>query len=176
MYREVIETVRNKIIADVTEFNEVLLWNNQVDSMEVSEERSYNFPNCFIGFQVPSVITDESNQVQQSKIELTVYIVDEIYANEFDNGVPNLDIFDLKQKVFKALHSYTLAPMGPLNRIAEETDEDHPNLYVFKQTYSLDWIDCAIPEDKTTSTPTDVTINGEVLIDNTVIKTSKERF
>jgi hypothetical protein len=176
MYREVIETVRNKIIADVTEFNEVLLWNNQVDSMEVSEERSYNFPNCFIGFQVPAVLKDESNQVQQSKIELTVYIVDEMYANEFDNGVPNLDIFDLKQKVFKALHSYTLAPMGPLNRIAEETDEDHPNLYVFKQTYSLDWIDCAIPEAKTTATPTDVTINGEVLIDNVVIKTSKERF
>ena len=70
MYREVIETVRNKIIADVTEFNEVLLWNNQVDSMEVSEERSYNFPNCFIGFQVPAVLKDESTQVQQTRCTL----------------------------------------------------------------------------------------------------------
>jgi hypothetical protein len=176
MYRELIETVRDRIVAEVTEFSEVLLWNNQVDSMEVSEERSYNFPNCFIGFQIPANYTDESNQVQQAKIELTVYIVDEITVNEFDDGTPNLDIFDLKQKVYQSLQSYTATPIGPLSRITEETDEDHPNLYVFKQTYSVEYIDCSIPEMKDTATPTTLEVNGEVVIDNIIINTSKEKF
>lgn len=176
MYRELIEKVRAKIIADVTAFNEVILWNNQVDAMEASEERSYNFPSCFIGFQIPSIFIDESNGTQQSEIELTVYIVDEIYSNEFDNGTPNLDIFDLKQLVYKSLQGYTVNPQGPLSRVSEETDEDHPNLYVFKQTYKLSYIDCEIAEDKATATPTQATITGQIIVDNDIIKTSKEKF
>ena len=176
MYRELIETVRNKIISDVTEFKEVILWNNQVDSIDLQEERSYNFPNCFIGFQIPATFQNQTNQLQQANIELTVYIVDEIYANEFDDGTPNLDIFDLKQKVFKSLQGYTSNPIGALSRIAEETDEDHPNLYVFKQTYSVTYLDCEIPEGKTTATPTGADITIMPVIDNDIIKTSKEKF
>jgi hypothetical protein len=164
MYRTLIETVRDKIITDVTEFGEVLVWNNQIDAMEVSEERSYSFPSCFIGFQVPAVYTNESNQVQRSKIELTVYIVDETPINEYDDGTPNLDIFDLKQKVFLSLHNYTVKPMGPLSRISEETDEDHPNLYVFKQVYSVEWLDCEIEDNKQKATPTSAQITSEVII------------
>ncbi len=176
MYRELIEAVRNKIIADVPEFNEVLLWNNQVDSIDLQEERNYNFPNCFIGFQIPALFNTETSGQQKAQIELTVYIVDEIYSNEFDDGTPNLDIFDLKQKVFLALQTYSATPMGALSRISEETDEDHPNLYVFKQTYSVEYVDCEVPDNKDYATPTQVEITGEIIVDNDVFKTSKEKF
>jgi hypothetical protein len=176
MYRELIEQVRSKITTDVTAFNEVLLWNNQVDGIDLQEERNYNFPNCFIGFSIPALFKDESNGTQQSEIELTVYIVDEIYSNEFDDGTPNLDIFDLKQDVYKSLQGYTVNPQGPLSRIAEETDEDHPNLYVFKQVYKLSYLDCEIAEAESRATPTQATITGQIIVDNDIIKTSKEKF
>lgn len=176
MYRELIEKTRDRILAEVTEFNEVLPWNNQIDSMELSQERSYNFPNCFIGFQIPALFTNEASGQQHSTIELTLYIVDEIYSNEFDDGTPNLDIFDIKQKTFIAMQGYTDGFIGPFSRIAEETDEDHPNLYVFKQTYTVELIDCTIPDNKEKATPTGAIINGEIVIDDIVIRTSKEKF
>lgn len=174
MYRELIEKTRTKILADVTEFNEVLLWNNQVDAIDLQEDRNYNFPNCFIGFQIPAIYTNETGGQQNSRIELTLYIVDEIYSNEFDDGTPNLDIFDLKQKCFISLQGYTDENVGPFSRISEETDEDHPNLYVFKQTWTVELIDCEVPESKLTATPDTLNITGEIIVDNDVIKTSNQ--
>ncbi len=181
MNRNLIEVLRDRIVDQIQDFNEVLLWNNQIDSLsrdpenETGTERSYSFPVCFIGFEIPTEYTGTGSMVQEGDVTTTLFIVNEQYDTENEIGEPNLSVFDLKQRVFTAVQNWSddTKGVGPFNRINEETDEDHPNLYVFKQRYNVKIRDCDKADETDTTTLSEIDLTLEPVIGDIVIRTSK---
>lgn len=177
MTKDIIEGIITKIATDVPEFNEVNLWNNQIDALDAQEERPFAFPVCFIGFEQPFPYVSIANKTQKGVGQITVFVCDEIYQNTNEDGTPNLNILDLKTKVYLSLQSWSNKDicLGALDRIEEEADEDHPNVYVFKQRYSFEFFDASKFDNYwSDATPTSLDASGQLIIDNDIIRTSNE--
>jgi len=122
--------------------NFVAVWNNQLNDIEEGNVYSFPFPAVFIDIQDYS-INDIGNGVQiYEDLNIDIHIVSEFYNNSvYEAQEQNLDIFDLKQDIFKALHLFEPNNAVAFTRTREQVDKDYSNLYHFIQSYKTNLLD-----------------------------------
>jgi hypothetical protein len=142
MQRILIESILDKIAADLPQFKTVDLYNDQFNKQDTAKIDSFRFPALFISFPDGADYTDYTAKVQQTK-DLTVrfYIADQLTASRLSISKTVLEILDLKQTVFEKFQGWSVEGVKTFSRIHEETDEDRTNYYIFVQDYKTGAID-----------------------------------
>jgi len=142
MQRILIESILDKIAADLPQFKTVDLYNDQFNKQDTAKIDSFRFPALFISFPDGADYTDYTAKVQQTK-DLTVrfYIADQLTASRLSISKTVLEILDLKQTVFEAFQGWSVEGVKSFSRIHEEPDEDRTNYYIFLQDYKTGVID-----------------------------------
>ena len=171
MQRFFVEGILNKIAADLPQFETVGLFNDQFDKLDNGTIDSLRFPALFISFPDGVEYDSQGGQMQRAP-DLTVrfYIADELTISRMSISKTVLEVFDLKQEVFKAFNSKqvsgTNTTASSFVRINEETDENRTNYYVFIQDYRVNLIDSDtwIRNRGTEYTIPTLQINDEIII------------
>lgn len=137
MYRFLIEDIITKVKADLPEFKTVEIYNNQFDKNELGQIDVIKMPALLIGFPEGTSFQDFGAGVQQTEeLVIRFYIAKSITKGRVSNSSTVLDLFDLKQKVYKAFQGYQSEALSTFKRRYEETDEDRTNYYVFLQDWT----------------------------------------
>jgi hypothetical protein len=159
-----------------TSVQHVRLWNNQVNLANQNEQIPFLFPAVFIDF--PTIEwTQLSKGKQNSTLIVRVYIVFEsFHTNENEEDVA---VFDLRDEVYLALQNYQPSMSSALIRVAEQTDINHTNMYVWQMDFSCSFTDdvASEPRNPQNATVTTLTLDTDLIIDpNTVdgVRTDKD--
>lgn len=160
--------IQTKITTEVPSITYVRVFNNQFENA-VNENNTYDFP-------MPCVFVEFVNEQEPKQLGEGVQLFEPLLVklhlgvNELDSADGNLDqnlqIFTLKDSLFKAMNKFEPDKASVFIRVAEAQDYDHTNIYVFTQTYKTTWVDFnrEEPLNPTYTTPiTDLTITKTIL-------------
>ena len=154
--------IQSRITTYIPEITYVRMFNNQLENA-VNNNITYDFP-------IPCVFVefDNPNEPKQLGNGFQIYeplnVILHLVANELDSADGNLDqnlnIFDLKDKLYKVMQKFEPNKASIFIRSAEEQDYDHANIYVWKQTYRTTYIDGLMEEpiNPTYTTPEDTNL------------------
>lgn len=154
--KELIIEIRDKIQESLPEIKHVAVWNNQVAQLEAGDNWAFALPAVFIQLDVNDIV-QLGRYAEEYDLRVIIHIVQEFYNG--DRMDENLTIFDLKQKVFKAIKNLHGETSSTLTRVGEEQDFDHTNIYHFIQTYQTRLTDTSA-EPETIEHKTGYTINA----------------
>jgi hypothetical protein len=112
----------------------VRLWNNQLVYQEAGTQIPFAYPAVFIEFQNVEY-TDLQNFQQSANMDLVLHICNEVWNTSSQEE--QLDIFDLKDDIFKAISQIKLGLAGNLTRTREFPDIEHTNIYHLQQHWSV---------------------------------------
>lgn len=149
MERELLSAIQTKLGATVPEILFIHMWNNQVERLkEVNDEgiSTYVFPlpATLIEFVSPMEILQLGNGVQlYDPLIIRIHFVHNLLDAGDGTMEQNLEVFDLKNKVYKALQGFEPAGAVAFVRVAEEQDYDHPNLYHFIMDFQTNFVDAS---------------------------------
>jgi hypothetical protein len=172
MEAEVFLAIKARIEANITDFNFIHKWNNYVEKLKSVDENGapiygINHPSLFVEYLTPNDIEQLGGGVQiYDPLIIKIHILhNEIDATNGDMD-QNLNVFELKQKVFKALQGFEPDGCVAFVRINEEQDYDHTNLYHYIQTYQTNYVDTSMmnPVNGQETTGT-TTLNETIEID-----------
>lgn len=149
--------IQNKILTEVPEITYVRIFNNQFEN-SVNENNTYDFP-------FPCLFVEFLNDQQPKQLGGGYQLYEPLLVrchigmNELDatDGTldQNLNIFDLKNKVYKALQKFEPTGASVFIRTSEQQDYQHTNIYVWQMDFTTTWIDQnrTEPLSPTVSTP-----------------------
>lgn len=155
--------IESQIKSQVTEVQFIHVYNSQFDLMENQESYSFPFPCVFIEFVAQNEIQQLGGGYQIfDPLMINVHIGHNLYDAGDGTMEQNLDIFDLRTKIFKALNKFE--PNGAVQfiRVSETQDTNHKSVYHFIQTYKTNYIDNSRSEPVngvTTTPPTDLELD-----------------
>ena len=175
MNTELYEGIKARITAEVTAIKHIALYNNQFDrsnndDMAKNDERPFLYPCVFIEF-LDIVYVVNTGLLQDFTGICRLYIGFKSYKFE------DLDIFTIKQNLFKKLQGYqpsTSKTLGKLIRVAETMDNNHNNVLVYIQDYKFSGRDADFSTNDALvvkEPPTTLEITATLDIDNNVIRT-----
>jgi hypothetical protein len=160
--------IQTRILNTIPEITYVRMFNNQFEKA-VNDNSTYDFP-------FPCVFVEFINDQEPKQLGAGVQIYEPLFikfylgVNELDSASgtldQNLSIFDLKDKLYKALQKFEPTKAGMFIRTAEEQDYDHTNIYIWNQTYKTSYIDDNMYEPinpEYTEPITDLTITKTIL-------------
>ena len=137
-----IKDVVNSIVAQlqtVAELQTVRVFNNDFKMMEAGKTELFAFPCAFV--QILSVSNFIPVGAGCESADLTVRI---LIGHEYYNGYgfnQDLDVFDLKDKVVRAMYNFQATACSPFQRVNEEQSFDHDNIYIYTVDFSTSFID-----------------------------------
>jgi hypothetical protein len=133
--------IKTQLLAQVPELAFIQMYNNQFDLIEKQETYSFPFPCCFIEF-VTETIQQLGNGVQiYDPLTVRVHIGNDFYNAIDGTQEQDLIVFELKQKIFKALNKFEPLGATVFIRFSETQDINHSNIYHFIQDYKTNYID-----------------------------------
>ena len=143
----------------------VRVWNNQLQWMEQQQIEAFPFPAAFVEVQMPNSYDQAAMGITVSDVVFRVHLCTVEYDAQDGTMEQNLSIFTLRDTVIKALTYYKPTGCGNLQKVNEEQDYQHTNVY----HYIVDF-KCAFVDDKgdtrqgqiTTGPPTDVEIDPTI--------------
>lgn len=160
--------IQTRILQEVPEITYVRMFNNQFENA-VANNTTYDFP-------LPCVFVEFENANEPKQLGMGYQLYEPLMVrlhlgvNELDSADGNLDqnlnVYDLKDKLYKAMQKFEPTKASLFIRTNEEQDYNHSNIYVFVQTYKTTFLDTnmAEPENPTYTTPvTDLTITKTIL-------------
>lgn len=130
--------IRNHLFENVPELKHIAVYNGQLDRIDGGQDWAFAFPCAFIEMQVIN-IGMVGRYSEDMSVNMTIHIGHEFYNG--DRMDENLEVFDLKQKIYLALKTFQGDNSSTLNRIRDEQDFDSTNVYHFRQTYEFNLID-----------------------------------
>lgn len=146
----------------------VRLWNNQIQLWDKGEQIPFACPAVFIDF--PSILWTQIGQGKQNaQLTTRIYCVYESFAT--NENEEDLDIFDFFNSVYLAVQDFKPTQSGKLQRISEQTDINHTNLYVWTSDYLSTYTDINAqnPRGGVTSQINTFNLDTDLIIDpNTV--------
>jgi hypothetical protein len=149
MQRVLIESILAEIAAELPQFKTVDLFNDQLNKQDAGQIDSFSFPALFISFPEGATYTDYTAGVQKSAdVTVRFYIADKLTKSRLSINKTVLEIMDLKQDVFKVFNGFQSLGAKTFSRIAEETDEQRTNYYVFIQDYKTSVTDAETYTDQ----------------------------
>jgi hypothetical protein len=167
MTRLLVEEILSRISTELPEIKKYGLFNDQFNKNDNGEVEQINFPAMFLSFPDELTYVANGSGVQKTDEFVIRFYIGMKFVNE--SGV--LDIFDLKQKVFGIFNGWSATDIGTMTRIAEQTDEDRNNYYVFIQDYTANLIDTTdfIECNRVEANVNTLSISKDLIIDpNTV--------
>jgi hypothetical protein len=184
--KELYLELKQRINDKSPEIQHVAIFNNQIDLLENIYTEGQNYQNTtelfptpavFFEFESPSEIHQLGNGVQlYDPLNIKVHIVHTFFNGE--NYGENLEVFDVKLSVFKALQKFEPKQSVPLVRILEEQDSDHTSIYHYVMTFLTNYMDNSMNEPvdpgKTIQPPIEVELDLDLKIDNNVIRTGTD--
>jgi hypothetical protein len=144
-----------QLITAVPELKYVRMWNNQIQMLFEGRMEMYGHPAVFIEF-VSSDIFQGGENVQiydplYFRVHIAFWQIDGaggITENYIDGAFEqNLDIFDLKDKIYLALQKFQPGiddedvPAGACVRVSENQDYSHAGVYHFIMTFKTTLVD-----------------------------------
>lgn len=136
-------------ISTVADILYIHKWNNQLALIiQDAHARSqmFSMPAVFIAFN-----TSDIQQLGEGRQLFNVAFDLHILHWQVDTGdgnfEQNLDVYDLKDKVFQAVQKFqpgitdSTVPVGSCIRVSEQEDNDHNGVYHFIQSYRTTWIE-----------------------------------
>jgi hypothetical protein len=133
------------VLATITDIKHYAIFNNQIDAINKDD------PNNYYAFPLPAVFVEFDNANQPQYIGNGVQIYEplvirfHILMEQLDSATgtldENLDIFDLKNKVYLAFQNWHTEGSGTFNRTQENQDYNHNNLYVWQMEFTTSYID-----------------------------------
>lgn len=155
--------IKARLKLKIPDLNFIAVYNNQFDLMEGQQIYSFPFPCAFVEIVSDSEAQQLGNGVQIfDPLYVKIHIGHEFYNG--DNQEENLAVYDLRDKVYKALQKWEPNGAVAFIRSSETQDPDHTNVYHFVQTYTTNYIDTIMeqPVDGQTVNPPfelDITID-----------------
>jgi len=133
-------------IETVTDFQFVRIFNNQFDQIEDDNGRgsqtySFPFPCAFVEVVSPADYSQLALGITASDITFRIHIGQVEYDSMDGKMEQNVSIFDLKDKLVKALTYYEPTACGGLMKIAESQDFQHTNVYHYVVDFICHFID-----------------------------------
>lgn len=154
----------------------VRLWNNQVQLWDKGEQIPFQLPAVFIDF--PSIIWSQIGRGKQNaQLTTRIYCVYESFLT--DENEEDVEVFDFFNSVYLAVQDFKPTQSGKLQRISEQTDINHTNLYVWTMDFLSTYTDtnAQFPRGGAVTEITAVMLDTDLIIDlNTVdgIRTAKD--
>lgn len=148
--------IKAHLLAQVPELAFIQMFNNQFELIESQETYSFPFPCCFIEFLADNPVQQLGNGVQiYDPLTVRIHIGHDFYNAIDGTQEQDLEVFDLKQKVFKALNKFEPNGATVFIRFSETQDTNHTNVYHFIQDYKTNYVDWdrSEPINPTASTP-----------------------
>ncbi len=130
--RVLYEELREQLEDSITGVH-VRLWNNQVRLSEEGQQIPFTFPAVFIDF--PTIVWQQMGKgVQNTEVMVVrLYVCYESFHTS--ENEEDLEIFTLREDVYMALQDFKPTASSKLQRIAEQTDPNHTNVYVWVMDY-----------------------------------------
>tara|TARA_R110000796_G_scaffold73842_1_gene165853 strand:- start:481 stop:1023 length:543 start_codon:yes stop_codon:yes gene_type:complete len=170
MQRILIETILNRISAELPEFKTVDLFNNQFNMADEGKGGPVRFPCLYVSFPEGADYINQGAGAQQSEdITVRFHIGQEMTAERI--GFSVLEIMDLKQKVYSKFQNYAAPFIKSFSRIHEEPDESRGNYYIFMQDYKTGVIDMTTFVDQGDEVTLTLKVDADLII-NPVTKTN----
>ncbi|BAQ92539.1 tail related protein [uncultured Mediterranean phage uvMED] len=178
MQRGLVQAILDEISAKLPQFKTVDLFNNQLEKQDEGVIDSFAFPALFISFPEGADYENYSAGTQKGA-EMTVrfYIADSLTKSRLSINKTVLEIFDLKQEVFKVFNGFQKEGFNTFVRVFEETDEDRTNYYTFIQDYKTSVLDSETYVNQGEEVTLTANLTTELVINpNTVnnIRTAKD--
>lgn len=121
-----------------TSVQHVRLWNNQVELSEKKEQIPFQTPAIFIDF--PSIEWSTIGKGKQNAQLMTrLYCVFESFAT--DENEEDLQVFTFRQEVYLVAQKFKATQTGSFQRVSEQTDPNHTNLYVWIMDFTSTYTD-----------------------------------
>ena len=164
--KQLLIDIKDRLSSEVPEIKFSAMFNNQFENINRDD------PNGYCAFPLPAVLVEFDNSNQSNYIGNGVQIYEplvirmHIGMEQLDSGTgtldENLDIFDLKNKVYLAFQNWHTEGSGTFNRTNENQDYNHNNLYVWQMEFTTSYIDQFAIEPRngiTKEPPTDLELN-----------------
>lgn len=130
--KELIIEIRNWIQKHVPEVKYIAVYNGQFDHLESGDNWIMGLPAVFIELQSNS-INQLGRFAEQLDLQVTLHIAHEFYNG--DRMDENLEVFDLKQKIYLHMKNFRGDKTASFTRTSELQDFNSNNVYHFTQTY-----------------------------------------
>lgn len=138
--------IKAQLLLKVPTINFIAMWNNQLQDLMEGKNYSFRQNAVLIEFVAPTQIGGVGNNVQvYEPLEVKIHIIHR--QDDAGDGTMdcNLDVFDFKQQVYKALQLFQASNTSVFDRQTEEQDYDHTNLYHYIQSYMIAMVDNDMP-------------------------------
>ena len=181
MERALLLAIQTKLGTDVPEVLFIHMWNNQVERLKEENEEGistylFRIPATLIEFVSPMEIQQLGNGVQlYDPLIIRIHFLHNLLDAGDGTMEQNLEVFDLKNKVYKSLQGFEPTGAVAFVRVAEEQEYDHPNLYHFMMDFQTNFVDSATTKpvdgvDSIAPLPPDITTS--LIITNYDVRTA----
>lgn len=136
MTRELIEQIFERIQTELPEIKKHGLFNDDFEKQNDGTKSGLKFPALFVSFPEGCSWIPNTSGVQRTED----FIVRFHIGAKFQTDKSVLDIFDLKEKIFRTFHKWQPENGSSFARSTENPDELRGNFYVFEQDYTLNLI------------------------------------
>lgn len=122
-------------------FKWIHVWNNQLELIDQSKTYETQYPACFIEFMPQDIKQLGAGLQSYDPLMLRFHVIHQQTDATDGTMEQNLDVFDLKTRVFKLLQKFEPTGASMFVRTAETPDHRHGRLYEFIQEYKTEYIE-----------------------------------
>jgi hypothetical protein len=143
---------------------QAFIWNNQLNHEKKGELYNYAKPIAYLEIINSVEYLEIGGGYASADLGFRVHLVHEMY-HDGNNMDMNLAVFDLRDQMVNLLTHYEPTGCSMLQRVMEDQDYDHDNLYHYVIGFVCSFIDSRGSDDErltfiTKQPPTDATVTG----------------
>ena len=136
MTRQLIQQIFDRIAERLTTVKAKGVFNNTFQRIIEGNENGIQLPAIYVSFPEGIEYQQNGSGAQRSndfivRLNIGMRILD-------DKNV--LDVFDFKETVFDTFHKWQPVGSSSFERVSEQPDELHENVYIFRQDYKTNII------------------------------------
>jgi hypothetical protein len=117
------------------------VWNNQIKRVEEGKADPFNMPAAFVEIQAPEQMGDIGLGIVAGDLVIKIHLADNMLDAGDGTMDQNLEIFDIKDSIVKALSGKPLTACSALQRTGESQNNDHNNVYEYILEFKTHFID-----------------------------------
>jgi hypothetical protein len=126
LYKDIAYTLKSNLGCFVD------IWNGQTSRQ--NEQHPLFLPAVFVEFKTATVLKSK-NGVQQLRVEITMHVVQEIYADSFEGAETQekaLEVLDFLEQVYVCMQDLQGIDYSPLERKTTRFDSNYTNMIAFE--------------------------------------------
>lgn len=159
--RQPLEDVLNRIRTDLTQFQTVRVWNNQIEMEHAGKYQAYAKPACFVEILNDVVWGQLAEGYSSADLGYRFHIVHEFYDAQDGTYEQDLVVFGLRDDLIANMMLFQPTGCGHLTKINEIMDYDHENVYHMIIDFVCHFIDDkGVKQQITKNPPTDINLTA----------------